>query len=145
MSAPNVAPHLVYPAWLVEVHRACPLFRLPAGVYFEFGGEVGGNVLDGVKLVAKQFEDVMQKMGVVGFTRALARELAPHGVTVNAVAPGVIPFGEQDPRTERLIEKTPMQRAGTADEIADAVVFFLTASEFITGQQIAVDGGLSQR
>ena len=84
------------------------------------------------------------KAGVAMLTRSLAQAFAPT-ISVNAVAPGVIPFGEQDPRTERLIEKTPMQRAGTADEIADAVVFFLTASEFITGQQIAVDGGLSQR
>ncbi|MFM2126409.1 MAG: hypothetical protein RL328_2860 [Acidobacteriota bacterium] len=84
------------------------------------------------------------KAGVAMLTRALAQAFAPT-ISVNAVAPGVIPFGEQDLRIERLIEKTPMQRAGTADEIADAVVFFLTASEFITGQQIAVDGGLSQR
>ena len=84
------------------------------------------------------------KAGVAMLTRALAQAFAPT-ISVNAVAPGVIPFGEQDARTERLIEKTPMGRPGTADEIADAVVFFLTASEFVTGQQIAVDGGLSQR
>jgi 3-oxoacyl-[acyl-carrier protein] reductase/pteridine reductase len=46
---------------------------------------------------------------------------------------------------KRLIAKTPAGRAGTADEIADAVVFFLTASDFITGQVLAVDGGLSQK
>ena len=84
------------------------------------------------------------KAGVAMLTRALAQAFAPT-ISVNAVAPGVIPFGEQDERIARLIEKTPIKRAGTADEIADAVVFFLTASEFITGQQIAVDGGLSQR
>jgi NAD(P)-dependent dehydrogenase (short-subunit alcohol dehydrogenase family) len=66
-------------------------------------------------------------------------------VTVNSVAPGVIPFGEPDDRVQRLIAKTPAQRAGTADEIADAVVFYLTASNFITGQVLAVDGGLSQK
>jgi 3-oxoacyl-[acyl-carrier protein] reductase/pteridine reductase len=46
---------------------------------------------------------------------------------------------------KRLIAKTPAGRAGTADEIADAVVFFLTSSDFITGQVLAVDGGLSQK
>jgi 3-oxoacyl-[acyl-carrier protein] reductase/pteridine reductase len=77
-------------------------------------------------------------------TRALAQAFAPK-ITVNSVAPGVIPFGEPDDRIERLIAKTPAQRAGTAEEIADAVVYFLTASEFVTGQILAVDGGLSQR
>lgn len=84
------------------------------------------------------------KAGVVHMTRALSQAFAPT-ISVNSVAPGVIPFGEQDDRIRHLISKTPVQRAGTADEIADAVVFFLTASEFITGQVLAVDGGLSQR
>jgi 3-oxoacyl-[acyl-carrier protein] reductase/pteridine reductase len=77
-------------------------------------------------------------------TRALAQAFAPK-ITVNSVAPGVIPFGEHDERIRHLISKTPAGRAGTADEIADAVVFFLTASDFITGQVMAVDGGLSQK
>ena len=77
-------------------------------------------------------------------TRALAKAFAPK-VTVNSVAPGVIPFGEPDDRVQRLISKTPAQRPGTADEIADAVAFFLTTSNFITGQVLAVDGGLSQK
>ena len=77
-------------------------------------------------------------------TRALAKAFAPK-VTVNSVAPGVIPFGEPDDRVKRLIAKTPAQRPGTADEIADAVVFFLTTTNFISGQVLAVDGGLSQQ
>jgi 3-oxoacyl-[acyl-carrier protein] reductase/pteridine reductase len=84
------------------------------------------------------------KAGVIHMTRALAQAWAPK-ITVNSVAPGVIPFGEPDERVKRLIAKTPARRAGTADEIADAVVFFLTASDFITGQVLAVDGGLSQK
>ncbi len=84
------------------------------------------------------------KAGVIMLTRALAKALAPD-ITVNSVAPGVIPFGDVDARIERLIARTPACRAGTADEIADAVVFFLTASNFVTGQILAVDGGLSQR
>lgn len=84
------------------------------------------------------------KAGVVHMTRALAQAFAPT-VTVNSVAPGVIPEGAEDDRIQHLIEKTPAKRAGTADEIADAVVFFFTASDFVTGQLMAVDGGLSQR
>ena len=81
---------------------------------------------------------------MIQLTRALAKAWAPK-ITVNSVAPGVIPFGEPDERVKRLIAKTPACRAGTADEIADAVLFFLTATDFITGQLLAVDGGLSQR
>ena len=76
-------------------------------------------------------------------TRALAKAFAPK-VSVNSVAPGVIPFGEADERIRRLIAKTPAQRAGTAEEIAEAVAFFMSTSNFITGQVMAVDGGLSQ-
>ena len=74
-------------------------------------------------------------------TRALAKAFAPE-ITVNSVAPGVIPFGKPDPRAETMIQATPARRAGTADEIADGVIYFLKASNFVTGQLLAVDGGL---
>ena len=76
-------------------------------------------------------------------TKALAKAFAPK-VSVNSVAPGVIPMGKEDDRIRNLIAKTPAGRAGTPEEIAEAVLFFLTASTFTTGQVIAVDGGLSQ-
>jgi 3-oxoacyl-[acyl-carrier protein] reductase/pteridine reductase len=84
------------------------------------------------------------KAGVIMLTRALAKAFAPR-ITVNSVAPGVIPFGARDELVERLICKTPAQRAGTAEEIADAVIYFLTATNFVTGQVLAIDGGLSQK
>lgn len=84
------------------------------------------------------------KAGVVMMTRALAKALAPE-ITVNSVAPGVIPFGPVDERAERMIAATPARRAGSGDEIADAVLYFLNVSNFTTGQVLAVDGGLSQR
>ena len=77
-------------------------------------------------------------------TKALAKALAPD-ITVNSVAPGVIPFGDLDPRAQKMVENTPARRAGTAAEIADAVLYFLNASNFITGQMLVVDGGLSLR
>lgn len=83
------------------------------------------------------------KAGVVMLTRALAKAWAPK-ISVNSVAPGVIPFGFQDERIARLIAKTPAGRAGTGEEIAEAVLSFLKASTFTTGQLVAVDGGLSQ-
>jgi NAD(P)-dependent dehydrogenase (short-subunit alcohol dehydrogenase family) len=84
------------------------------------------------------------KAGVAMLTRALAKAWAPE-ITVNSVAPGVIPFEDIDERGRRLIELTPAQRGGTPTEIADAVLYFLRASNFVTGQILAVDGGLSQR
>jgi NAD(P)-dependent dehydrogenase (short-subunit alcohol dehydrogenase family) len=84
------------------------------------------------------------KAGVVMLTRALANAWAPK-ISVNSVAPGVIPFDQTDERIERFIANTPAGRAGTGDEVAEAVVFFLKSTTFITGQVVAVDGGLSQR
>lgn len=85
------------------------------------------------------------KAGVVMMTKALAKALAPE-ISVNSVAPGVIPFGEtQDERIRRLVAITPMKRPGTGEEIAEAVFYFLSATPFVTGQILAVDGGLSQQ
>jgi NAD(P)-dependent dehydrogenase (short-subunit alcohol dehydrogenase family) len=84
------------------------------------------------------------KAGVVMLTRALAKAWAPQ-ISVNSVAPGVIPFDRIDDRIERFITATPAGRAGTGEEIAEAVLFFLRSTRFITGQVLAVDGGLSQR
>lgn len=83
------------------------------------------------------------KAGVIHMTRALAKAFAP-SITVNSVAPGVIPFEERDnPRILAGIQMTPAGRAGTGDDIAEAVAWFLTNRGFTTGQLIAVDGGLN--
>ena len=84
------------------------------------------------------------KAGVIMLTRALANAFAPE-ITVNSVAPGVILASSEDPRAQDLIAATPAQRSGTPEEIADAVLYFINASNFVTGQVLAVDGGLSQR
>jgi 3-oxoacyl-[acyl-carrier protein] reductase/pteridine reductase len=84
------------------------------------------------------------KAGVIMLTKALAKAFAPE-ITVNSVAPGVIPFGEWNEAMAAMVKATPAGRVGTGAEIADAVVYFLRASNFVTGQVMAVDGGLSQR
>jgi NAD(P)-dependent dehydrogenase (short-subunit alcohol dehydrogenase family) len=84
------------------------------------------------------------KAGVIMLTRALAKAFAPE-ITVNSVAPGVILASAEDFRAQELIAATPAQRSGTPEEIADAVLYFLNASNFVTGQVLAIDGGLSQR
>jgi len=84
------------------------------------------------------------KAGVIMLTKALAKAFAP-GITVNSVAPGVILSSAEEPRTQDMIAATPARRRGTVEEVADAVLYFLNASDFITGQVLAVDGGLSLR
>ncbi len=109
------------------------------------GGKIVNlSSLGAIKPWAHHAHYCASKAGVVMLTRALAKAWAPK-ISVNTVAPGVIPFGARDERIERLIAATPAGRAGTGDEIAGAVLYFLTATNFVTGQLIAVDGGLSQR
>jgi NAD(P)-dependent dehydrogenase (short-subunit alcohol dehydrogenase family) len=84
------------------------------------------------------------KAGVIMLTKALAKAFAPD-ITVNSVAPGVILSSGQEPRIEEMIAATPARRSGTVEEVADAVLYFLNATNFVTGQVLAVDGGLSQR
>lgn len=108
------------------------------------GRIVNISSLGALKPWAEHAHYCASKAGVVMLTRALAKAWAPK-IAVNTVAPGVIPFGVTDGRIERFIEETPAGRAGTGDEVASAVLFFLKSTKFITGQLVAVDGGLSQR
>jgi len=87
------------------------------------------------------------KAGLIGFTKALARELASRQITVNAVAPGFIPTALTDnlaPELKEMILKaTPLGRMGKPEEIANAVVFLASEeAAYITGQVLAVDGGM---
>jgi NAD(P)-dependent dehydrogenase (short-subunit alcohol dehydrogenase family) len=108
------------------------------------GRIVNISSLGGLRPWAEHAHYCASKAGVIMLTRALAKAWAPD-ITVNSVAPGVIPFADIDERGKQMIQATPAQRGGTPDEIADAVVYFLTASNFVTGQILAVDGGLSLR
>ncbi|MGA2745638.1 MAG: SDR family oxidoreductase [Candidatus Sulfotelmatobacter sp.] len=76
-------------------------------------------------------------------TKVMAKALAPE-IAVNAVAPGMIDLGEKSAAAfmRRMAKQTPMLRNGTGEEIAEAVLFFATAPQFITGQILAVDGGI---
>jgi 3-oxoacyl-[acyl-carrier protein] reductase/pteridine reductase len=76
-------------------------------------------------------------------TQVMAKALAPQ-IAVNCVAPGMIDLGDgRDAALLRRVgRKTPMQRNGRAEEVVRAVLFFATAPQFITGQVLAVDGGL---
>jgi len=86
------------------------------------------------------------KAGVVGLTRALAMEVVADGVTVNAVAPGIIRTGSSTVAELKHGLDTPMGRPGTPDEVAAAIAFLCTpAASYITGQLLVIDGGNSVR
>ena len=88
------------------------------------------------------------KSAILGLTRSLANEWAKHGIRTNAIAPGFVPtdlnrkFLEETDRGRRIIENTPMERFGTAEEIAGAAVFLSSpAASFVNGHTLVVDGG----
>jgi len=108
------------------------------------GRIVNISSLGGIRPWAEHAHYCASKAGVIMLTKALAKAWAPE-ITVNSVAPGVIPFDDLDERGAAMIRATPAGRGGTPDEIADAVIYFLRAGEFVTGQLMAVDGGLSLR
>jgi NAD(P)-dependent dehydrogenase (short-subunit alcohol dehydrogenase family) len=87
------------------------------------------------------------KAGVAGLTRALAVEWAPHGVNVNAIAPGLFRTDLNkalldSPRGQEFLVRTPMKRFGQLEELVGAAVFLASpASAFVTGHILAVDGG----
>lgn len=84
----------------------------------------------------------MSKAAVIGLTKALSKELAPSGITVNCVSPGII-----DTRMNELFDKAelsaevPLERLGTPEEIAGAILF-LAENSYITGQDLSVSGGI---
>ena len=83
------------------------------------------------------------KAGLIGATRSLAAELASRKITVNAIAPGIIDTAMAANVPEAMIERIPMKRAGTPEEVADLVGFLAGESAgYITGQVIGINGGL---
>ena len=88
------------------------------------------------------------KAGIIGFTKSAARELAPRGITVNAVAPGFIETDMTDAIPDEIkhstADKIPVGRLGRTEDIANAVAFLVSdQADYITGQVLAVDGGLA--
>lgn len=134
--------------YIHNVNLKATFFCCQQGAKLMFAGNGGRIVnissLGGIRPWADHAHYCASKAGVIMLTKALAKAFAP-AITVNSVAPGVIPFGEMDDEAKSMARNTPAERPGTADEIADAVLYFLQATNFVTGQIMAVDGGLSLR
>jgi 3-oxoacyl-[acyl-carrier protein] reductase len=114
---------------------------------------LGGSIVNlssivGTKGAAGQLVYAASKAGIIGATLAAAKELAPKGIRVNAVAPGYI----DTDMTAKLGDEVRLQtlksiglgRAGTAEDVADAVLFLASdLSRYVTGQVLGVDGGMT--
>jgi acetoacetyl-CoA reductase len=122
-------------------HAALPyLVQDSGGTIVNMGSVIGlsGNV--------GQSNYAAAKAGLIGFTKTLALELARNKVTVNCIAPGFIETDMlskvPDEVREKLIEKIPMRRFGTPEEIANLVRFLCLEGSYITGQVLGINGGL---
>lgn len=123
-------------------HAAKIMFKQRSGVIINMSSVVGitGNM--------GQSNYAASKAGVIGFTKAVARELAPRGVRVNAIAPGFIATKMTDVIPEDIkkatLSRIPMGRFGLPEDVANLVVFLASdQSKYITGQVIQVDGGMA--
>ena len=86
------------------------------------------------------------KAGVIGFTKALAKEVGPSGITVNCIAPGMIDTdmnkGFDNETIEMVKEETPLGVIGKPQDIANCVLYLIEQGQFITGQVISPNGGI---
>ncbi|SIO08298.1 3-oxoacyl-ACP reductase FabG [Chitinophaga niabensis] len=100
--------------------------------------------LSGLKGTPGQVNYSAAKAGLIGATKALAQEIAKRNVTVNAIAPGFIKTDMTDGLPEKeLSAMVPMQRFGTAEEVAEAVAFFASrGASYVTGEVMNINGGL---
>ena len=121
---------------------------IPSMIRKHYGRIVNISSMWGVSGGSCEVHYSASKAAVIGFTKALAKEEGPSGITVNCVAPGVIETEMNshlsDEDKSALCEETPLMRLGTPEEVAQAVFFLCSdAASFITGQVICADGGIT--
>jgi 3-oxoacyl-[acyl-carrier protein] reductase len=128
-------------AWLCTKAVARPMMKQRSGAIVNMTSIMGiaGN--------AGQANYAASKAGLIGLTKSAARELAPRGIRVNAVAPGWIETAMTaelgDDFKEQMLPRIPLARLGEPEDVANAVLFLCSnAAAYITGQTLTVDGGL---
>ena len=123
----------------------CCQCALPYMIHNKYGRIINVSSMWGVVGASCEVHYSASKAAVIGMTKALAREVAPSGITVNCIAPGVIdtPMNRcfDEATMNELAEETPVGRIGTPEDVARAILFFADEkSGFITGQILGVDG-----
>jgi len=117
---------------------------LRAMIRARFGRVINIASVVGPRANAGQANYAASKAAVIGFTKTAAVEVARRGVTINAVAPGLIATAMTDEVPQEFRDRVPAQRAGTPEEVAAAVAFLASdRAGYITGSTLYVDGGLS--
>ncbi len=120
---------------------------VPLMLKTRFGSILNISSISGLTGIIGQVNYSASKAGLIGFTKALAREVAPRSVTVNALALGMIATDMTESLTEeyraKVLASIPLARFGTVDDVASIAAFMLSENaRYITGQVIQVDGGL---
>ncbi len=114
------------------------------------GDIINISSVSGITGLPRQVNYSASKGGMNAFTKALAKEVSPYGIKVNAVAPGLIKTDITDAMDEKhkenILKTIPLGRMGTSEDVANVVKFLLSpAAAYITGQIITVDGGLTMK
>lgn len=125
----------------------CTQSVLPDMVHKKYGRIINVSSMWGITGASCEVHYSAAKAAVIGFTKALAKELGPSGITVNAVAPGVISTemnGNLSTETMDILkEETPLCRIGTPEDAAEAIFFLASPkASFITGETLSVNGGI---
>lgn len=132
---------------LTAMYRVTKHCLRPTMIKARFGRIINISSVVGVTGNLGQTPYAASKAGVIGFSKSLAHEVAPWGITVNVIAPGFIDteMTQALPESNRkkLLERIPSQRLGTVRDVANACVFLASSeSQYITGQTLHVNGGL---